>query len=74
MIDVKLKNLDPNTIMQIVKELREQKLVQGKDFDFEYHQTKWDPVTGHGPIQEKHVIFKFYKDKLATWFILKYGS
>lgn len=55
--------------MEIVKELRSQGLVQGKDFDFAYHQAKWDDMIGEIP---KKVIFSFYENKWATWFILKY--
>lgn len=55
--------------MEIVKELRSQGLVQGKDFDFAYHQAKWDHMIGEIP---KKVIFSFYENKWATWFILKY--
>jgi hypothetical protein len=67
-------DLNANDTMEIVKELRSQNMVQGVDFDFTYNPTRWDPMTGHGPTDYRHSVFKFYKDKLATMFILKYGN
>ena len=60
---------DAGKTMDIVRDLRAQGLVQGTDFDFAFHQSKWDEMIGEIP---KHTIFTFYKDKNATWFILKY--
>ena len=57
--------------MDIVRALREQGYIQGKDFDFAYHQSKWDEMIGEIPT---HTVFKFYEDKYATLFALKYSS
>ena len=69
--NVKLLDLGADEVMQIVRSLREQGLVQGKDFDFSYHQSKYD-MFGYEPPQPKHAIFKFYNEKHATFFALKY--
>lgn len=71
MIAVTIKFKDPIDVMDIVRTLRERGLVQGKDFDFAYHQSRWDDMIGEIP---KHTIFKFYDDKHATLFALQYGS
>ena len=71
MIEVKIPDRDPNQIMEIVRELREQGLMQGKDFDFSYNPEKWDEISGHF-INHRHTVFKFHVEKHATFFILKY--
>jgi hypothetical protein len=65
-----LNNLSSNEVTDIVRELRNQGLVQGQDFDFSFYQTKWDNMVGEIP---KHTKFTFYEDKWATFFSLKYG-
>lgn len=67
---VSVHDIDPNQVMDIVRELRQQGMVQGQDFDFAYHQRKWDEIVGEIP---KHTDFVFYNDQLATWFRLKYA-
>lgn len=71
MIEVTLKFKNPVEVMDLVRTLRERGLVQGTDFDFAYHQSKWDDMIGEIP---KHTIFRFYDDKHATFFALQYGS
>lgn len=68
---IKLLDKDPGSIIDIVKELRASGLVQGKDFDFAFHRTRWDPMIGD---VKGFTHFIFYKEKLATWFALKYAS
>lgn len=68
---VTVYNRDSNEVMEIVRLLRLQGLTQGIDFDFAYHQTKFDPITGHH-VEDRHAIFKFYVEKYATLFSLKY--
>ena len=68
---IKLLDKDPGSIIDIVKELRASGLVQGKDFDFAFHRTCWDPMIGD---VKGFTHFIFYKEKLATLFALKYGS
>jgi hypothetical protein len=59
--------------MEIVRDLRTSGCVQGKDFDFAYNQASynndsWEAVT------PRHTEFRFYTDKWATWFALKFAS
>jgi len=69
MIQIKLSTMKPDTILNIVKELRSKGYVQGMDFDFAYYQSNWDDYIGEIPSE---TIFTFYKDELATWFELLY--
>ena len=70
---VKIKDKDPNEVMDIVRDLRNQRFVQGTDFDFAYFQSQYDPISGH-LIERKHTVFTFYIEKYATWFTLKYSE
>jgi hypothetical protein len=72
MIEVKVPHKTPNEIIEIVRELREQGYIQGKDFDFSYNQAKWDPMTGHN-VEPAGTVFKFYTEKYATLFVLKWS-
>jgi hypothetical protein len=67
--EVKLHNKSAGAVLEIVRELREQGLVQGEDFDFKYNHVNWNPMTGNEPA---YSIFYFYTEKFATWFMLKY--
>jgi hypothetical protein len=60
-MDVIINHLSPNDTLDIIRDIREQGLVQGKDFDFAYYQ------------KPEHTKFIFHEDKWATWFNLKYG-
>jgi hypothetical protein len=55
--------------MDIVRALRADGLVQGHDFDFAFHQSRWDDMIGEIP---KETVFTFYTEKYATLFALKY--
>jgi hypothetical protein len=66
---VKLLDRTANEVMDMVYELRAQGLVQGRDFDFAYHQSRWDEMIGEIP---KTVVFDFYTEKYATLFAIKY--
>jgi hypothetical protein len=68
---VKVAHRPVNEILDIVKELRLQGLVQGEHFDFAFHQTAYDPITGH-MIEDRHTLFTFHAEKYATLFALKY--
>jgi hypothetical protein len=71
MIEVKILDWLPSEVLDIVRELRKQGYVQGIDFDFEYHKPRFDDLS-HDPVYNRHTIFKFYKEELATWFALRY--
>lgn len=73
MISVKVKDKDPNEVMDIVRELRQQGLVQGKDFDFAFHQAKWDNFS-YEAVENKHAVFMFYTEKYATLFAIKHSA
>jgi hypothetical protein len=68
---IKLLDKEPNEIIDIVKKLRASGMVQGKDFDFAFYRTRWDPMIGD---VKGFTNFTFYEEKLATLFALKYGS
>ena len=70
MTKITIYNKDPIEIMDIVRKLREEGLLQGTDFDFAYNQSKWDEMVGELP---KHTNFMFYQYKHATLFALKYS-
>jgi hypothetical protein len=69
MTNITLHDRSPNEVLEMVKELRQQGLVQGEDFDFAYNQSRWDEMIGEIP---KSAIFSFYTEKYATMFALKY--
>ena len=68
---IKLLGKDPTEIIEIVKAMRASGLVQGKDFDFAFYQTRWDPMIGD---VRGFTNFIFYEEKLATLFALRYAS
>jgi hypothetical protein len=57
-------------VLQVVKDLRQQGLVQGQDFDFAWQQSRWDEMIGEIP---SSVEFRFYDSRLASWFSLKWA-
>jgi hypothetical protein len=69
MTNITLHDRSPTEVLEMVKELRQQGLVQGEDFDFAYNQSRWDEMIGEIP---KSAIFSFYTEKYATMFALKY--
>jgi hypothetical protein len=66
-----IPNKTANDIMDIVRRLRADGLVQGTDFDFAFHQSHWDEMNGDIP---SNTVFTFYTEKYATLFALKYYS
>lgn len=71
MIEVKVIDWMPNESMDVVRELRNKGYVQGIHFDFEYHPPKYTDLS-HDPVYNRHTVFTFYKEELATWFSLTY--
>lgn len=71
-IEVVVYDRNPNEVMEIVKELRGQSCVQGRDFDFEYHPSIQDTF-GHEPPTRRFTVFRFYTEKYATLFALKWS-
>lgn len=72
MIEVKIYNRDPNSIMEIVRELRASGLKQGQDFDFAYNKPTFDDHWHE--VEPRHTVFTFHVEKHATFFALKYSS
>ena len=72
MIKVIIKDKDPSEILDIVRELRAQGLVQGTDFDFAYNKAEYDNF-GYEPAVERHTVFSFHTEKYATLFALRYS-
>jgi hypothetical protein len=71
-IEVKVVNKSANEILDIVRDLRTQGLIQGQDFDFAFHQVQWDFLDDSRPEYPRYTIFKFHTEKYATLFALKY--
>jgi hypothetical protein len=67
MTKVTITNKNASESLELVQKLRDKGYVQGVDFDFAFHQSKWDDMIGEIP---KHTEFIFYKEELATWFSL----
>jgi hypothetical protein len=57
-------------VLQVVKDLRRQGLVQGQDFDYAWQPRRWDEMVGDVP---SSVEFRFYNSQLATWFSLRWA-
>lgn len=72
MLKVVIYEKGPTEIMEIVKVLREQGLVQGKDFDFAYNKPMFDNFS-YEAVHRRHTVFTFYNEKQATLFALKYS-
>jgi hypothetical protein len=70
MIQVTVK-CDASKGMELVRELRGQGLVQGKDFDFTYYPYSYNNFTGES--SQKCVIFTFYTEKYGTFYALKWS-
>lgn len=72
MIEVKMIDWMPWQAMEVVTELRQKGYVMGVDFEWEYHKPKYDEFS-YEAVENRHTIFRFYKDELSTWFELVYG-
>jgi hypothetical protein len=70
-VTVTVRDRNPFDIMEIVRNLRADGLVQSQDFDFAFHQSRWDGMIGEIP---SITVFTFYNEKYASLFALKYGS
>lgn len=71
MTEVKISDWSPTKIIDTVSDMRKNGFIQHVDFDFEYHPPVYNPFTGN--TIDKFVIFRFYTDKLASWFTLRWG-
>ena len=76
MINIELTGTKIDTILGIVRELRQAGLVQGEDFDFAYTPERLDyNLASVGEVLAKRqTVFSFYNDSLASWFGIKYAD
>lgn len=72
MIKIKCDNWDPDKILDVVNQMRNLGYKQGHDFDFEYHPPTYSQSYAWDGDTEKYGVFRFYNEKLATWFELRY--
>ena len=71
MIQVRIDDIDANTALSIVYELRDMDWQQGQDFEFAYRHARRDSYSYE--LQDpSHAIFLFYNEEYATMFRLKY--
>ncbi len=70
-VEIIIHNRDASEILGIVGKLRSDGWEQGQDYDFYFHQSHWDGMTGTVPSSTK---FVFYTEKYASLFALKYAS
>lgn len=71
MIKVRIERDNPNDVIELVRELRKRGYTQGIDFDFAFVPVEIDQKDYH-IINKKHTMFMFYKEEIASWFILLY--
>lgn len=76
MIDIRLTGVRIDTILGIVRDLRQAGLVQGQDFDFAYTPERLDYnlATVGEVLARRQTVFSFYDDSLASWFGIKYAD
>jgi len=70
-ITIVVENRNVSDVLDIVKELKANGLIQGVHFDFAYNQSRWDPMIGD---VKGFTNFTFYEEKYSTLFALKYLS
>ena len=59
-------------ITAILDDLKQNhKLRANQDFEFAFHQSRWDEMTGEVP---RHTVFTFVSPALESWFALKYNN
>ena len=76
MINIELTGTKIDTILGIVRDLRQAGLVQGRDFDFAYTPERLDYnlATVGEVLAKRQTVFSFYNDSLASWFGIKYAD
>lgn len=72
-IEVRVYDIQLIELLPIVAELKAAGLVINQDFDFAYHPPKWDDFT-YDETHRRHVVFRFYSERHATFFALKYSN
>ena len=70
-IQIKIDDILPNRVLEIVHELKTSGLVMGMDFYWEYHKPKYNDWSGDAT-HNRYTIFTFEDEKVAVWFRLKW--
>ena len=70
-IEIVILNRKADDVMNIVRTLRDQGLVQGVDFDFAFYNAIYTN-DGWYETEPKKTVFTFYTEKYATLFALKW--
>jgi hypothetical protein len=71
-IEVAIFHRKADDIMNIVRSLRDQGLVQGVDFDFAFHNAIYNNDSWEA-VSPRQTVFTFYTEKYATLFALKWS-
>jgi hypothetical protein len=71
MKEVTIEGLHPDQVLRLVGLVKNDGLIQGKDFDWSYHRPLYNDRT-YELIYDRRTVFKFYNDEHATWFSLRY--
>lgn len=71
MIEIVAHGWHTTQVLGVVDALKQKGYVMGVDFNWEYHKPKHDDIT-YELLYNRHTVFRFYKDELATWFSLTY--
>jgi hypothetical protein len=58
--------------LDLVRDLKSQGLVLGKDFDYSYHRVWYDDDGIIEPGARPYAVFNFYTEAYASFFVLKY--
>jgi len=58
-------------VIEIVGDLKQKGYALGTDFDYVYNKPKHDDTT-YQLVYNRHTVFTFYNESLATWFSLTY--
>lgn len=72
MHSIKIANLDINEVIGFTSKLKQDGLVQGRDFDFAYHPSVYDAMTGN--TDPRYTEFRFYHEHHAVFYSLKWSS
>jgi len=70
MIEIVINNWTVSRVLEVVQDLRAKGLEQGTDFDFGYYPSYFDDFGG--TIRQRHTVFTFYTESMATWFTIAY--
>lgn len=70
-VNVDIVDLELDKILELVRRLRSEGLVQGKDFDFRYHPP--NSSLFNDVYEPRRAVFIFYDEHIGMLFKLKHG-